>query len=98
VSKIVISAYLACAFKARVSLNVQGLRFFRRKGSSTDGLQLRGSRSKFEKIREQNQNWPNLEGIQHISITRDEKKYIYIYIYRKEHRKALGVSKLTQTQ
>ena len=93
-SKIATSAYLACAFKARVSLNVQGLRFFKREGSSIDGLQLRGNGSKFEKIREQNQNRPNLEGIQYISIIRDGKKKKN----RKEHRKALGVLKLTQTQ
>jgi hypothetical protein len=68
VSKIVVSTYWARALKARVSLNVQGLRFFRREGLSIDGPQQRGRGSKFENIMEQNQNQPNLESVQCILV------------------------------
>ena len=40
----------------------------RQKGQNPNGTKLRASGSKFSNIREQNQNWPNLKGIQYILV------------------------------
>ena len=49
--------------QTEMALNGQGLTFFGRESQNLDGPQLRGSGSKFENIREQNQNRPNLKNV-----------------------------------
>jgi hypothetical protein len=49
-------------------VNGQGLTFFGWKGQNPNETKLRGSGSKLSNIKEQNQNWPNLEGVQCISV------------------------------
>ena len=51
-----------------MTLNDHKLNFFGWESISTDESQLRGSESKFENIKEQNQNWPNLKGVECISV------------------------------
>ncbi len=49
--------------QANMVLNSQGLTFYEHEGQNTYG-----PISKLLNLREQNQNWPNLEGIQCISV------------------------------